>query len=518
MFALALCFIAALSAADHPTEGDLTLDQLLMEAERNSLELKQAEQSLKAREMDSSSALGRFAPEISIEGGPLASQIDGEEDTGTAFYGKAEWNLFRGGADKAAFDQSKIRRNLERRKLAAVRSKVRRDVSRLYYELLFVLESIALKERGLSMNLDQLKLARIKRSSGFTSSADVIEFELREATLRSDLAFLNQERERAGRTLSVALGRARSSAITVKGHLARENLPVSEAKILPLIRERNPEVLEARAALELGEKDKRIAASNLLPSVDLEARYGKLEIDERVTEENDNHLVMLKFSVPLFSGLGDVNAYRSARAESTARSTALAKRNLDLMAEAETVLAEINAISNRLDIEEKNLARSEEYYKISLGEYRRGVKNSPDMVGATERLLDARMRNLEFRRDYQLAILKLYELAGLDRSALEPARISTAPEKIGKSLAAGKIHEECMMLKPGQKLEYSFAASAELNFNIHYHKGEDVAYPVRKKSASENATFAATREEDYCLMWTNESKSPVNLEYSVQIQ
>lgn len=50
---------------------------------------------------------------------------------------------------------------------------------------------------------------------------------------------------------------------------------------------------------------------------------------------------------------------------------------------------------------------------VALGEeYRRGIKNSPDMVNASERLLEARIRNLEYRRDLMLAKARIQELTG----------------------------------------------------------------------------------------------------------
>lgn len=36
------------------------------------------------------------------------------------------------------------------------------------------------------------------------------------------------------------------------------------------------------------------------------------------------------------------------------------------------------------------------------------------MVGASERLLEARIRNLEYRKDYYLTKLKIYELVSAD--------------------------------------------------------------------------------------------------------
>lgn len=116
---------------------------------------------------------------------------------------------------------------------------------------------------------------------------------------------------------------------------------------------------------------------------------------------------MLKFNVPLFSGFEDYNSVKSINAKVASSQIAIDQKSISLSAELDSSLAEIKALNARLDLEEKNLERSEKYYKLTLDEYRRGVKNSPDMVGASERLLEARIRNLEYRRDLMLAKAKI---------------------------------------------------------------------------------------------------------------
>ena len=44
-----------------------------------------------------------------------------------------------------------------------------------------------------------------------------------------------------------------------------------------------------------------------------------------------------------------------------------------------------------------------------------------------------------------------------------------------------KIHEKCLSLSPPQKLQYSFGTDKAVDFDIHYHKGDMVYYPVREK-------------------------------------
>lgn len=419
-------FMGSLAFAHHPNEGSLSLEQLLKEAESQNFDIKEADSYLKASEADAKSAYGKLMPQLSVEGGPLSTKFDDEKNSGTEVYGKADWNLYRGGRDQDTIDKSKIKKDLDRKKYEAVKSRVVREISRVYYELLFLLEGTSLKEKALEMNQEQMKLAKLKKSSGFTSSADVIEFELREATLNSDLKMFSQLINEKSRELSVLLGRKDSSIPNlVKGHLTREASPsFSRESILSRLKDSNIGIAEAQTDLQMSQKDVAIAKSGFLPSVDLEAKYGKIANEERVFADNNNYSVMLKVSVPLFSGLETINQTRAASSTVAAKDAAISRKSLSAYAETENLFSQLSTLSDRLNLEEKNLSKSEDYYKITLGEYKRGVKNSPDMVGASERLLEARIRNLEYRKDYYLTKLRIFELVSSDPTREESPKTS----------------------------------------------------------------------------------------------
>ncbi len=363
--------------AHHPNEGSLTLEQLLKEAETENLEIKEAEGQMKSSDAAASSEYGKLLPQLSVEGGPLATKYDDEKNSGTAVYGKAEWNLYRGGKDSNELDKARIKSEFEKKKYEAIKSKVVREVSRVYYELLFLLEGSDLKQKAIEMNQEQMKLAKLKKNSGFTSSADVIEFELREATLKSDLKMFAQVIAEKSRELSVLLGRKDSSVPNlVKGHLIRENSnSLSKEGILSRLSDNNIEIAEAQAEFKSSEKDAAIAKAGFLPSVDVEAKYGKIANEEKVFTDNNNYSVMLKLSIPLYSGFETMNQTKSARSAVIAKDAAASRKNLSAVAETENLFSQLATLTDRLNLEEQNLSKSEEYYKITLGEYKRGVKN-----------------------------------------------------------------------------------------------------------------------------------------------
>jgi hypothetical protein len=81
-----------------------------------------------------------------------------------------------------------------------------------------------------------------------------------------------------------------------------------------------------------------------------------------------------------------------------------------------------------------------------------------------------------------------------------------------QDVAPGKIVEVCGRLATGQTVRWSFQADAPLNFNIHYHEGKKVEYPVRQDGIGQlQGTLPVNMDQDYCWMWTNKSSMPVSL-------
>lgn len=95
-----------------------------------------------------------------------------------------------------------------------------------------------------------------------------------------------------------------------------------------------------------------------------------------------------------------------------------------------------------------------------------------------------------------------------------------AAEKRDRALVEpGKVHELCVELFFGQKLEYGFISRREMNFNIHYHEGEKVVYPVADHLTREkNEIFTAMADQTHCLMWTNPNDRGqwVNVIYNIR--
>lgn len=93
--------------------------------------------------------------------------------------------------------------------------------------------------------------------------------------------------------------------------------------------------------------------------------------------------------------------------------------------------------------------------------------------------------------------------ATLALAACAAPGLNEAPKSVtGHALASREIHEECLKLVPGDRLEYAFESTEPVDFNLHYHEGKTVVMPIsREATRAEAGVFAARIAHDYCLMW-----------------
>jgi hypothetical protein len=80
-------------------------------------------------------------------------------------------------------------------------------------------------------------------------------------------------------------------------------------------------------------------------------------------------------------------------------------------------------------------------------------------------------------------------------------------------IAPNSFEERCIKLAAGASMRYRFKSSAPVDFNLHYHRGNDVFYPVKKTAiATRTGRFRAKTADVYCLMWENRSKTVAVIE------
>ena len=82
------------------------------------------------------------------------------------------------------------------------------------------------------------------------------------------------------------------------------------------------------------------------------------------------------------------------------------------------------------------------------------------------------------------------------------------------SLAPYEFQEVCFDLTPQDEVQYDFRSDQPIDFDIHYHDGLRIKYPVKLTGITDHADrLVAELDQTYCLMWFNRGLEGTVLHY-----
>lgn len=106
--------------------------------------------------------------------------------------------------------------------------------------------------------------------------------------------------------------------------------------------------------------------------------------------------------------------------------------------------------------------------------------------------------------------------AGAAQSAEQLLWIKDGRHSATHEVAAGKFIEVCGNVAAGERYAWRFEATAQVNFDIHYHVEDLLGKPaVLERVRQASSVLEAKSKQDYCWTWVNRNKEPVKI--TVQI-
>lgn len=403
-----LCLLLSLPAwpvVAHSAPVAVTSANIRELLESGNRKVSAANLRLEAAERREGSFVRSFLPEIDAFGaqenfrkGPLGRR------TQPAYGVAANMNLFNGGRDwlegRSRALETDQRRFGGQRLFAEEVERARNT----YWGIRYLQERTVLLKSTLEVNQKNLEAARRRIRSGVATDSDRFEFEMKDVELRRDLAETEVKAATQVQLLSLQLG------------LEPAGLSFPE----PLTHDHSYETVLAHASSdhEFLFKENELRAEQLglhassasrawWPRLDAYAGYYQFNQREEAefarAEDRRESVVGLKLSIRLPTGLESVREAGALGKESAA-ARALAdfeRKEVEVHIAAEK--AELKLLHAQVHEAEENIRRAEGYYRITQSEYARGVKNSPDVLGAAQKLFDMQHKRIEIVRDFQVA-------------------------------------------------------------------------------------------------------------------
>lgn len=372
----------------------LTLQEAFSKAGLSNPEIKLSEYDYRASLGSLKAERSVFFPTVGLEGG--YQDFDSEQEKISGTYGNifGEFKFGLGGAEYFQYRAASAEADILKLKKEQTLKYTQWSIETKFSRALYLQESIKLYSVALEQNKTFAQMAKKKKSSGLASDADVIEFDLNEAILRSALEEIRSEHSEAMNDLRLALGLETSSNLELKGNLEHFHISVAVDDLKDKIKQSSYRYkisdLESKRASYL----KSSSYSGFLPELTLRATYGRRGMEE---PEGPEQTVFVIARWELFSGFKDLGNYQKTLALKEKAEYERKLSVINLPAELETEYRKFLALQNRVDLESQNRERSKKYLTTVMNEYKRGVKNSADLKSASTQLLETSLRDLKYR-------------------------------------------------------------------------------------------------------------------------
>lgn len=358
-------------------------------------------------------ARSSYFPKLGIAGGADSEMTSQGNQNGAIGYLYGSYNLFNGFEDSYRSRIANLEAEKAEIRLKRAEFRVGLEVERAFHLYLYKKSGIELKKEGIKLNDTHKKMAAHKRASGLASESDVMEFDLKEATLRSDLLFLEQEVEEARNALRKLLGEEVGSKIEPVGALQHQHLTITLNELIKRIKDESEPVLLASRDLSVAALEVKVGYSKWLPKLDFEIAAGYLPWDLRQVPAGQAMVGgKLVVRIELFSGFDTLYERRELLAKQARLEAELKSAILTTITETQNAFRRISTIQSRVDLEEQNEDRARKYYASVMNEYRRGVKNSADLRVAADGIFEANLKREAFKFDFLNSRIDLEKTLG----------------------------------------------------------------------------------------------------------
>lgn len=242
--------------------------------------------------------------------------------------------------------------------------------------------------------------ARVK--AGTQTNADLLRIQVAAASARQDGIVAETEATVHRANLLSAIGRAPDDASTQfqppTALLAEVDVPVrSGGDALA----RRPEMKQARLAAEAADHDEQGKLYALLPEVDLEAAYSR--VDGQVFAPANSAFVGIKADWAIWEWGASYNAKQASAAEARAATADVEATRRRVLTEVTTAKAQLVAAASAVALAKQTITSAQEAYRVTEAQVRAGTGTTTDLLTSESALTQARLQ-LENARYAQAAV------------------------------------------------------------------------------------------------------------------
>ena len=310
------------------------------------------------------------------------------------------YTLFDFGKRGAAIDAARSFEQSAEDNVALVKSAVAFQTIRTFYSVLFLRQSIQVKNDQIDALEKHLQVAEQKLQSGSATDFDVLTTQVRVAAAQSQRIDLTNAEEKAEILLARLMGFPPGTALRLGGDISPGEGGLQADSLVARALSRSPEIKLAVDAVNTARLQKNVASLGDMPSLNVGLSYGLKNAffpDPNVLR--GNFVAGVEVHVPVFNG--HLTGAREEEAEALLRASEARRRDQEqsVNAEVRQALSDLSANLNKLRTAEVQVDHASHAVARADVQYQSGVITNLDLLDAETALAEARLLRLQVLYD-----------------------------------------------------------------------------------------------------------------------
>lgn len=327
---------------------------------------------------------------------------------------EAKLNVFNSGKDslenEARIKEAAIAEIDASISRALIISELRKGLSHFAY----LVEVRSILTDAIELNETNLNNALKRINAGVATNTDLLDFKQQKIQLTQEIENIVFEQGLVGRLISTLMGKDPGELVQVNfinvhpEHHQVEKFSINSKTSLF--------VKKANLLSEVAKIDQEQAKRWWTPSFDLYSyalRFTQKEREYPEPGQRNDVALGFKVSMPIFDGGEGIREAQARASIAQAKESEARAKQLEIEREMQNAIKRLDLAHDLIHGAEQNAKIMSDYRKGILNEYTRGVKNSPDVLQASQRWIEAKTRFAEIKKNYQFARADALYLVGL---------------------------------------------------------------------------------------------------------
>ena len=396
----------------------LTLEEAMREVVSSNPEVQERIKEFRAVRQDRNIAFSGYLPTVDFVAAAGREESNnnntGNEDkylSRTEMALILNWNLYRGGADKANVDRQDARINASAYSVLEIINEKTLELSSVYFAMMKQRDFLALARSNVENHERVHEQIKKRIDTGVGARSELEQASGRLALAYSNLVVTENNYEDAKTNFEKVYGVNVEPAM-LEAPTAELMLPGELSMLLIKGTDANPSLKVQRANIDVATLNHKMTMSGYLPKIDLELKQEWNKNISGVEGDNDSRSAMLKFSYNLYNG-GLDQATRQKRVSELAKESVTlskmereVKERLKLAWNAYTMIEkQMGYLSEHRDLSKKTLDLYNEEFAL-------GRRTLLDILDTEEEYYSAERELVNAKYDHLFAKYRLLESTG----------------------------------------------------------------------------------------------------------